>query len=106
MNELAGVSKAPLTMKPGMSQVIHAGETFRIGDVNGEEIAVEAREDVNVIAFIAAFDDWRSARKAGVQGSVLDSLENAVEVAFVTLPGHVRRELPSARVRALSLPAG
>lgn len=89
-------------IKPGMSHVVNAGETLLIRDNEGQEIAVEAREHDDVVAFIRAYDELRIARAHGVTGVVLDSFEHRVERAFTSLPSHVVRVV--ADTRGLVLP--
>ena len=93
MSELAGISTAPTKLKPGMTHVVHAGESLVIRDANNEEFAVEARESRAVMEFLLAFAEERRMRLRNVSGPVLREFGHETERLFLALPAHVARQL-------------
>lgn len=82
-------------MVPGMDQVIQGGDSLVITDAQGQEISVTARESDVVMDFLKAFDNWLTAKNAGVKGVVLDSTWHECLRLFRNLPVRIQHELPS-----------
>jgi hypothetical protein len=82
---------------PGERHVVKAGELHVIEDDNAEHIEIEGRESDEAMAVLIALDNYLTAKRAGVTGIVIQSLERAVDMAYDVLPSRIVRELPSHR---------
>lgn len=85
----------PGVIQPGMEQLIEAGDTLEVTDVNGQVFAVTAIEGTAVMDFFKTFDTWLTMHRSHVQGPVMETAFSNVLDAFNRLPLRVQRELPS-----------
>ena len=93
--------KRAKTYMPGMSHTIQAGDELVISDQEGQEMSVKATESDAVLAFFIAFDNWMTAKRGGILGTVLAGLWMEVELRFDSLPDRIKMHFPSVKSRVI-----